>query len=219
MRFAQLLRGGPCTTPMPGRIFAALAGRFIMRGATAGVIGGCRGISIAVNGRPRTFGAAMGWSARGSGCVLWANGMTSPRRSMPTRPRVLADFEGGWTIARDIRPDAGPSARFEGQGVWSPGARGLSYVETGTLVMAGTAPMRAERRYHWTGDLSVFFEDGRFFHKVPATGGETHHWCDPDRYHVRYDFSDWPRFAVIWRVDGPRKSYVMTSRFTRLAGR
>lgn len=138
---------------------------------------------------------------------------------MPTKARVLRDFEGTWQIARDIIPDVGLPAQFEGHGIWSPTDGGLSYVETGTLTMAGTAPMKAERRYHWAEDLSIYFDDGRFFHTVPADGGETRHWCDPDSYHVTYDFSDWPHFDVTWRVDGPRKSYTTTSRFTRLAGR
>ena len=132
-------------------------------------------------------------------------------------PRALSDFEGAWQIMRDIRPETGGPARFEGQGVWTPDPDGLAYVERGTLTMAGAAPMHAERRYRWDADLSVYFDDGRFFHRVPATGGETEHWCDPDRYRVTYDFSEWPKFNVIWQVKGPRKAYTMLSRFTPLA--
>ncbi|WP_223428601.1 DUF6314 family protein [Tateyamaria pelophila] len=146
---------------------------------------------------------------------------TSPGSTM--RPevvsvrRVLRDFEGTWQIARDIRPEVGPPARFEGQGVWTPQANGLAYLERGFLTLEGVAPMQAERRYYWQHDLSVFFEDGRFFHQVPAAGGQTEHWCDPDQYKVTYDFSDWPGFEVSWDVRGPRKAYRMNSRFTPLA--
>ena len=135
---------------------------------------------------------------------------------VPVR-RVLGDFEGAWQIARDICPEVGPPARFDGQGVWTPQAYGLAYLERGVLRMEGVAPMQAERRYQWHHDMSVFFEDGRFFHKVPAEGGHTEHWCDPDHYKVTYNFSAWPRFDVSWGVQGPRKAYQMRSLFTPLA--
>jgi hypothetical protein len=76
--------------------------------------------------------------------------------------------------------------------------------------------MLAERRYVWHPDLSVHFDDGRFFHKIPQEGGATDHWCDPDSYEGCYDFSKWPDFGVTWRVTGPRKSYRMHSLYKRL---
>lgn len=126
----------------------------------------------------------------------------------------LSDFEGTWQITRDIRPEIGPSARFVGQGIWTPDNQGLAYTEQGVLSMDGVSPMQAERRYFWRPELSVWFEDGRFFHQVPAGGGQTEHWCDPDQYKVTYDFSAWPKFDVYWDVRGPRKAYRMSSRFT-----
>ena len=136
---------------------------------------------------------------------------------MPTERR-LADFEGRWDVSRSITPSHGAPAQFEGQATWHPAADGLAYAETGTLRLPGAAPMKAERRYHWAADLSVFFEDGRFFHKVPGAGGRTTHFCDPDTYVVDYDFSDWPGMTVRWTVKGPRKSYVMETRYTRPSG-
>ena len=136
---------------------------------------------------------------------------------MPTE-RVLADFEGAWAITREIAPQTGAPAQFQGQAVWARDGDGMAYRETGTLSMPGAAPMLAERRYRWCADLSVYFEDGRFFHTVPPAGGQTRHWCDPDSYVADYDFGPWPAFVVTWTVQGPRKSYVMTSRFTRQAG-
>jgi hypothetical protein len=156
----------------------------------------------------------------------------SKRASPAPALRVLGDFAGTWDILRHIRPSLGATAptaasaeptRFEGRAVWTPDQGGLAYIERGTLTLPGAAPMTAERRYRWTADLSVYFDDGRFFHSVPAGGGATAHWCDPDSYAGRYDFSAWdagdrPAFEVTWRVQGPRKNYSMHSRFTRLAG-
>ena len=68
--------------------------------------------------------------------------------------------------------------------------------------------------------IAVFFADGRAFHRfVPAADTvEADHWCDPDTYKVRYDFSRWPVWQAEWRVTGPRKDYVMQSVYTSDAG-
>lgn len=125
--------------------------------------------------------------------------------------RVLSDFTGRWALSRRIVPVTGAEARFEGVAEWRlEGA----YEERGVLSVQGQPPMQAERRYRWDADLSVYFEDGRFFHKVPPLGGETGHWCDPDQYDVVYDFGTWPRWQVSWQVLGPRKNYEMISDYS-----
>lgn len=128
--------------------------------------------------------------------------------------RVLADFEGRWRIARRIDPATAPPARFTGEASWTPIPEGLAYHEHGTLRVDGHTPMQAERRYLWRPDLTVWFEDGRFFHQVPPEGGSTGHWCDPDQYDVTYDFTNWPHFRVTWQVKGPAKDYRMTSEYS-----
>ncbi|WP_299733173.1 DUF6314 family protein [uncultured Tateyamaria sp.] len=140
--------------------------------------------------------------------------MTSRSVPMPTE-RVLADFLGRWEIAREIVPASGPRASFSGHAEWSAAPGGAEYFETGVLHLDGAPPMTAERRYHWAEDLSVRFGDGRDFHQVPPAGGQASHFCDPDTYLVTYDFSDWPAFTVRYDVSGPRKDYVMISRFRR----
>ncbi|MEL7093446.1 MAG: DUF6314 family protein [Pseudomonadota bacterium] len=130
--------------------------------------------------------------------------------------RVLADFAGRWRLSRAIAPVGQPEAQFEGVAEWVPDAEGrLAYAESGLLRVPGQAEMRAERRYTWDAELNVWFEDGRFFHTVPAAGGKAEHWCDPDWYHVDYRFGSWPVFEVEWRVSGPRKDYVSVSRYAR----
>ncbi|MFW2586727.1 DUF6314 family protein [Sagittula sp. SSi028] len=129
--------------------------------------------------------------------------------------RNLTDFLGFWQISREIAQADGTRALFTGHGTWTQRPDGgADYAETGQLEMGG-GRFTAERRYHWTPGLDVYFDDGRFFHRVPAGGGATGHWCDPDQYDVRYDFADWPAWTVVWQVHGPRKDYTMTSRYTR----
>ncbi len=127
------------------------------------------------------------------------------------RVRVLEDFVGRWRLTRKIIAAAAPEARFEGQAVFTPCANGLAYHEQGRLLLPGQPAMQSERRYVWQVGLNVHFEDGRFFHQVPATGGDAEHWCDPDRYFVAYSFDAWPEWRSEWQVKGPRKDYVMVS--------
>jgi hypothetical protein len=134
----------------------------------------------------------------------------------------LGAFEGRWRIERTIEDvAAGRTGRFAGAARFEPVAGGLAYAEAGTLTLEGAAPMAASRRYLWrdagSGTIEVFFEDGRFFHRIdaeePLTGAV--HDCAPDAYRVRYDFRGWPRWQAEWRVTGPRKNYAMVSRYVR----
>lgn len=129
--------------------------------------------------------------------------------------RVLSDFAGVWTIAREIAQAGEAPAFFVGQGQWSANGNGLDYVERGVLQLAGQPPMTAERRYCWDQDLNIYFDDGRFFHQVPASGGTAAHWCAPDQYDVAYDFDAWPNWSSTWDVTGPRKNYVMRTEFSK----
>ena len=133
-----------------------------------------------------------------------------------TDRRKLQDFAGRWSLSRRITPATGPDVQFEGEAIWAAADGGLSYVENGLMTLGDQAPLHAERRYFWAEDLSVYFDDGRFFHQVPALGGRAHHWCDPDTYDVTYDFSAWPQFKVHWRVQGPRKDYSAITQYSRL---
>lgn len=132
-----------------------------------------------------------------------------------THTVTLDDFAGAWTLERTIQHADGTGACFTGCAVWRPDPNGLAYHETGEMVLAEGARFMAERRYLWSADLSVWFEDGRFFHNVPPHGGPTAHWCDPDQYDGHYVFADWPAFRVTWRVRGPRKDYRMETLYRR----
>jgi hypothetical protein len=129
--------------------------------------------------------------------------------------RNLSDFIGNWTILRSIRAVGQPAATFEGQGEWIAVVTGADYVERGVLHLSGQPPMTAERRYRWDKDLNIYFDDGRFFHQVPALGGAAAHWCDPDQYDVTYDFENWPAWSCTWKVKGPRKDYVLHSDYSK----
>ena len=131
----------------------------------------------------------------------------------------LAELEGAWTLSRRIEDRRNAQmGTMEGVSVWKPSALGLVQEETGEMVLGEGRPMQATRRYLWQaqdGGLDVYFDDGRFFHRVPDAGRAARHDCDPDVYVVRYDWT-WPLgFQTTWVVTGPRKDYTMVSEFRR----
>jgi hypothetical protein len=130
--------------------------------------------------------------------------------------RSIEDFIGVWAISRGLTHADGTQARFNGQAELRRDGAQILYVESGELHMPGAGAFRAERRYTWDDQLNVYFDDGRFFHQIPAQGGDAAHWCDPDQYDVTYDFSNWPRWQAVWRVRGPRKEYVSDSWYARV---
>lgn len=131
--------------------------------------------------------------------------------------RRLEDFEGAWRFSRRIKHADGQEVLVTGSAVWTPSGEGLACEETGEMLLPGAALMQVKRVYLWMEGLRVHFEDGRFFHEVPPEGGETTHWCDPDRYDGTYDFGPWPDFIVSWDVRGPHKDYRMVTTYTREA--
>ncbi|SMX28876.1 hypothetical protein TRP8649_03003 [Pelagimonas phthalicica] len=127
--------------------------------------------------------------------------------------RDLTDFLGTWGLQRDIQHQGGGSAAFVGQAEWIAQDDGALYIERGELQIPGQGAFQSERQYRWGADLRVYFSDGRYFHRVPSEGGESAHWCDPDQYDASYDFENWPQWSCRWQVKGPRKDYVMISRY------
>jgi hypothetical protein len=133
---------------------------------------------------------------------------------------TLADLEGTWRLSRRIEDlRAGLTGRFRGTSRWHPDGHGLRQEEDGILDYGQAAPMQATRVYLWRqdgADLAVFFEDGRPFHRLSAQDPTDRHLCDPDTYDVRYAFDHWPDWTQHWRINGPRKDALITSRFQPL---
>jgi hypothetical protein len=130
---------------------------------------------------------------------------------------ALGDLQGVWRLERAIEDRrAGVTGRFVGRAVWRPDGAGLRQAETGVLHYGAAPPMQGARVYLWRaegGGLAVFFEDGRLFHRLAPGHLRDTHRCDPDIYDVSYDFTGWPVWRQVWRVNGPRKDAVLTSVF------
>lgn len=133
----------------------------------------------------------------------------------------LSKFTGTWQLERRIEDlIAQRVGTLLGVAVFTPDQDGLVYQERGELVFPDRPPMVAERSYLWraTGErIDVLFADARPFHSFDATdpAPQAHHDCAPDCYDVVYDFTGWPMWSSEWHVKGPRKDYVMHSRYMR----
>ena len=136
----------------------------------------------------------------------------------------LASLEGRWRCTRRIVHENGDENTYEGTTVFLRSGPRLIQNEDGLLTMSPSQPaLRATRKFIWTLErdrLECAFEDNRLFHTVPLNTAqpETTYLCPPDRYHVAYDFSDMRNWQAIWRVEGPKKAYAMTSTYTPLFG-
>ena len=133
----------------------------------------------------------------------------------------LALLEGVWRLDRRIVHDDGRQNRFEGTATFTKTGPRFLEDEDGLFHPGQSAqPLRATRRYFWgqTGDqVEVSFADMRPFHcfALGVSTPSATHLCPPDRYEVAYDFSAFPAWRAVWRVEGPRKAYEMTSVFSR----
>lgn len=131
----------------------------------------------------------------------------------------LADLEGRWRLDRRIEDRrAGLTGHLVGEAVWRRDGDIWRQEETGLLRYGAGAPMRADRVYLWRaegGGFAVFFDDGRPFHRWAPGAPAARHHCAPDVYDVAYDLRAWPVWTQTWRVTGPRKDAVITSRFSR----
>ena len=123
-----------------------------------------------------------------------------------------------WALQREIRHDTGHIDRFDGTCRFSPSGPRLLQDEQGTLETA-QGRFEATRRYVWTqteGWLHIHFADMRPFVSLPMAVAKptATHLCTPDRYEVVFNFGLWPDWESTWTVEGPRKSYIMTNRFS-----
>ncbi len=133
-------------------------------------------------------------------------------------PGTLWALIGHWSLDRAIHHKDGRIDRLKGTCVFTRSGPRLLQDESGWLETP-EGRFQASRRYVWAaseGLLEVSFADMRPFHSIPLgeRSPETVHLCPPDRYHVAYDFADWPNWQTIWTVEGPRKDYRMKSYFS-----
>ncbi|HUS55673.1 MAG TPA: DUF6314 family protein [Thermohalobaculum sp.] len=132
-------------------------------------------------------------------------------------------FRGQWQMVRIIEnvPE-GVIGEFWGECSFAPDGDGLTCDEKGVLRFRG-ADFHSGRvslwRFPGQGRIEVHYEDGRPFHDFVADKPEATHLCGDDYYRVSYDFGpegDRDSWVSRWQVVGPRKDYVMATRYRRI---
>jgi hypothetical protein len=122
---------------------------------------------------------------------------------------------------RDLKTQA--LGRLHGTADFRPYQGGLRFTERGVLTLP-TARTEAQRTYRFVIDgddqFSVFFADGRPFHRAEVASGIAYvvHDCAPDTYRGRYRFAAPDRWSLSWRITGPRKDLVISTVFSRTGG-
>jgi hypothetical protein len=143
-------------------------------------------------------------------------------------PRLLASiaafFTGRWSVVRRILDlKTHQLGRLHGTADFVLEYDGLRFTERGVLTLTN-AQTEAERTYRFVieGDdqFSVFFADGRPFHRAEVASGIAcvAHDCAPDTYRGRYRFAAPDCWSLSWRITGPRKDLVISTVFSRTGG-
>ena len=143
--------------------------------------------------------------------------MAVPADTSSAKIASLWSLAGRWSLVRCIRHADGRENSFTGKAVFTRSGSRLVQDESG-LLRLGDQTLEARQRLVWTQDgpfLRVHFSDMRPFHEfaLGIANPEAVHDCPPDRYHVAYDFAQWPNWGSVWTVTGPRKDYVMNSAY------
>lgn len=150
-------------------------------------------------------------------------GAEAPIRASHPVPDIAQFLLGDWQVTR-LGWDGVPARtmRLCGTARFSACSVGLLFEERG-LISMGAYVGEATRRYVFKIDsasaATVCFEDGRPFHHLDLETGLAcvQHDCAPDRYEGRYCVLAPTCWLLSWRVTGPRKNQVLTSRFIRSA--
>jgi hypothetical protein len=135
---------------------------------------------------------------------------------------LRAYLSGRWQIARTvIDRRLLTEGTMHGEARFRDSGSGLVNEERGVLSF-GAYDGAAEQTYFYNfpsgyGRASVCFRDGRPFHDLDLSDGETAvvHLCPPDRYDGRFTALDEDRWESVWTVVGPRKDLTIVSSFTR----
>jgi Family of unknown function (DUF6314) len=137
-------------------------------------------------------------------------------------PDAAAFLAGTWRIARRVRDRRlTESGSLAGTACFTPIPGGLRYDEQG-LLRFGAYLGEVTGHYRFMtcgpGAMSVHFADGRLFHRLDLSSGlaEVAHDCAPDQYLGRYRALGPHSWTLAWRVHGPRKDMLISTRYARM---
>ncbi|WP_151774965.1 DUF6314 family protein [Streptomyces abyssomicinicus] len=143
-------------------------------------------------------------------------------------PDLWAYLPGTWHTERTARDLAsGEEGRFSGVTVFGPATapeEGLVQREDGDFVWQGVSRPAGRTLRLLPGatpsSADVRFADGREFHTLDLAEGRftATHPCAADLYEGEFTVLDADRWRTVWRVRGPAKDLVLTTRYARTGG-
>lgn len=132
-------------------------------------------------------------------------------------------LRGGWRLDRsffDFRQAI--AGQMLGEAHFAAAESALLYREHGTLTF-GAHRGSAEQAYRFefptgNGRAAVHFQDGRAFHELDLSEGETSvsHECGRDLYEGRFAALDDERWHSAWTITGRRKDLSIVTLYTRM---
>ena len=142
--------------------------------------------------------------------------------------QLFRRLAGRWRQTRTITP----GGTYAGEATFVPIDNDrLQYAEAGCITLGDGQRLAAHRSYVFAlqgARICVYFDEQppRVFHwldfsRTTARGvlaeAKAHHRCDADDYVSTYTIKSSDAFTVAHRVNGPRKGYVMTTDYVRIA--
>jgi len=131
-------------------------------------------------------------------------------------------YAGSWRFTRHTKDNKSDiDATVEGVALFSGTGQALDYSETGTMTCGDYEGTVSQNYiYNFTGpfEASVLFSDQRLFHHLDLKSGQDKvtHWCAPDQYDGRYQLHNQDKWALIWKISGPRKDSIISTTYHRL---
>jgi len=131
-------------------------------------------------------------------------------------------LSGSWRLDRAIVDHLlSSTGTMHGAAQFNAYGNSLINEERGTLSF-GAHEGLAEQTYSYDfsssdGRALVRFRDGRPFHELDLSAGETivRHPCEPDRYEGRFTALDENHWQSDWTIVGPRKNLTIVTLYTR----
>lgn len=130
-------------------------------------------------------------------------------------------LRGTWRLERRILDRIrGERAFLAGEALFCDEGNELAYGEAGMLRLDGRKyPVSRALRYRFPKlhRAEVRFADGGLFHAFDLSTGAwaITHACEPDLYRGRFRALAPDLWLAAWRVTGPRKDQVLSSRYRR----
>lgn len=140
---------------------------------------------------------------------------------------IFSRLAGHWRQARMIAP----GGIYRGEASFQVrDAHWLDYSEQGEITLPDRRQLQATQRYLFALEghsISVYFNEAppRLFHRLNFAGhvvdgaaiAVASHQCGADFYQSTYKIHSADRFVIVHEVNGPRKAYVMTTDYCRIA--